>query len=144
MKIEKVIKIFILIILIMLLYNNTFGNYLFELNVNWGFQLPNPDKTIYNVRTEPGFLGDRVAYTILEYKSDRKLEKLDKIDWKSKKRSLEEEIASILSILEIDKNQLLNFDNEYLYYEQKKDYSSALYVIYMYNEGKIYIIEDIS
>jgi len=142
LKLKKIIKILFIITLLGLLYKNTFGNYFFVLKLNWNFKLPTADKVIYMSRTEPGFHGDGFKYLITKYKSKSKIKKLDNIDWNTEKdENIEKEIFQVLDTLKIDKEHLINFDNQYKHYEiVRRDYSK-LFLIYMKKEEILYIIE---
>lgn len=106
--------------------------------------MPREDKVIYHKDSGPSFLGDGEKYTVLKYNSNRKIKKLDKIDWHSQKnKDIEVKISEILDLIDIDNKYNINFDNEYLYYTQQETDSSELFIIYMYKEKRLYIVENV-
>lgn len=142
LKLKKFLKILLVIILLILLYKNTIGNYFFVLKINWNFSLPTADKVIYKSMTEPGFHGDGFSYLVTKYRTNRKIKKLNRIDWSTEKDEvIEKEILQVLGNLKVDKEYLLNFDDEYKHYEiVRRDYSK-LFLIYREKAGILYILE---
>lgn len=142
LKLKKILKILFTIILFVMLYQNTFGNYFFVLKLNWNITLPTADKVIYTSRTNPGFHGDGFRYLVTKYRTNRKIKKLNHIDWGTEKDEIiEKEILQVLGNLKVDKEYLLNFDDEYKHYEiVRRDYSK-LFLIYKEKKGILYILE---
>lgn len=128
------------LLLLLLIYTCTFGNPIFAIKMNWGIRLPNADKIIYHSRTEPG--RDWTEYLVIRYNSNGKIKRLNNINWKTEKNvALENEIFETLSILEIDENYCLDFNNEYWYY-QIADHDDQLFLVYFPKTKILYVIED--
>ncbi len=67
------------------------------------------------------------------------------LNWESNKdKSIEAEIDKVLSGLNVPKENMPNFQSDYKYYIEKKDSdSSKLYLIFMTDTKKLFVIEDI-
>ena len=148
MKFKRLIIIILIILAIVLLYKETLGNPLFDIRINWGIKLPTADKILYSRDTGPSFFGNGEFYTVLQYKSKRKIKKLNETQWKSDKNlEIEEFILERFSRLElndkrIDDKYKVNLNEDYLYYEQyDEEDNSHIVIIYKENEQRLYIIE---
>lgn len=123
---------------------NTFGNYMFVLKMNWGINLPSANETIYYKDNISSFNGDGEKFSILKYKSNKKIKKLNNIKWDFQKdRDMEDKIKQVLNTLVIDKEYAIDFNKEYLYYTSKEADSSELFIIYIKQEHLLYIIENL-
>lgn len=138
-------KVFMVIAIIIIdfivIYYNLIGKYLFEFKINWSITIPKGDTIIFEKKPEPSFHGDGQTYLVLEY-NNRKLQKLkESIEWnKSKNIELEKEIIELLGYMDVPKHNYPNFDEEYLYYYDKRDDLSRLYLILI--NKNMYLIED--
>lgn len=145
---RKTLIIIAVIVSLILIYINTMGNYIFVLNVNWNTGIPRSDKVVYIKDSGASFLGDGMTYSVHSYKFKKKIEKLNNLHWTGSTNSeLEDEINTSFKLqqLNIDSQYMIDFNDDYLYYvEKRKGDTEKLYIIYMYNQKKIYIIEDIS
>lgn len=138
---KRVYKIILFITFIIAVYFTTLGNYFFCLRVNWNIRVAK-SKVLYYEKSEPSFHGDGMKYAVLKYDSD--ISKFSNVTWQSEKNLfLEEKINKISNYLGINETYLLDFNDDYLYYTKQERDLSTLFMIYMYNQGKIYIIEEI-
>ena len=144
MKLKQIIVILLAVIIIMItVCFNTLANDGFLIRLNWGINLPNSDRTIYYIDSNPFFNGDYEAYKILEYKTKNKIAKLNNIKWIAKKDTIiEEKINSILSGLKVKEENYPSFNSNYRYYYLKEEDSSELFMINQPNDNKLYVIEN--
>lgn len=115
--------------------------------INWHIKLPYTTKILYYEQTEANWNSDGIYYTIVQYNSSHDRKKLNDMKWKSDKNSeLETEVNEALVRLARLNSQSVNtidFDKQYKYYTQSKRDSSTLYLIYIEEEKRLYILEDL-
>ena len=163
MKIVKTIfKIFLVFLVMILIFIGLFfGNMIFTLisngmlfwdsedviYENWNIRLPQNGEEIYYTDSGASFHGDGERYSVYEYENKEIIN--SDFDWKNKKdEDMEREIKEVLEKLKeqdvkISEEYKIDFNKKYEYIRKTKDDNSELYLIYIIEENKIYVIEDI-
>lgn len=145
-KIKKVLLILLVLFIVIILYAK-FVNSIVGVYINWHIKLPYTTKILYYERTEASWNSDGIYYTIVQYNSSHDRKKLNDMKWKSGKNSeLETEVNEVLVRLARLNSQSVNtidFGKQYKYYTQSKRDSSTLYLIYIEEEKRLYILEDL-
>lgn len=101
---DKFLKIIFIFLIFLLIYVCTFGNIFFAIRMNWGIKLPNADEVVYKSDTCSEAYLICPTYMVAKYKSNRKIEKLNIINWKTEKDTdMETKILAELSNVVIDK-----------------------------------------
>jgi len=112
------------------------------INMNWSIKLPSAYKEIYSVESEASFHGDGERYHIFEYKNEEKINL--SLNWENNKNlAMESTIEKVLNTLNISKENMPNFQSKYKYYTEEKSDSSKIYLIFVNDMKRLYIIEDI-
>lgn len=146
MKVRYMIFILIIIIIIAIvtIYYHLNAKYIYQFKANWNLSIPKSDKVIFKKKKDVSFNGDGEQYFVLEYNNSSKIEKLkENINWENSKNiELENEILELLDYTKIPKENIPDFNNEYLHYSYKKADFTRIYLIYI--NQKIYIIEQIT
>lgn len=113
-----------------------------NINHNWLIKLPTPYKEIYSIDSGESFHGDGERYNILEYKNEEDINLFLKFK-ESKNKSMEIEVEKILNSLHVPSECMPNFNYDYRYYLRTKNYSSTIYLIFVPNIKRLYVIEEI-
>lgn len=113
---------------------------------NWQVRLPEGGKEIYYKSSEASFHGDGQRYSVYEY--DNKDIISNAFDWQDKKdENMEKEINEIFERLKEDmktsEEYNIDFNKKYKYIRKIEYDNSHLYLIYIIDENRIYVIEDI-
>ncbi|MBN7573397.1 hypothetical protein C1H57_05250 [Clostridium sp. 2-1] len=145
-KLFKFIGVFLLIVVILIsvfLYIQINKPYTEVIDINWSIKLPDSYKEIYSIESIASVHGDGERYHIFEYTKEDDIDQ--SLNWESNKdKSIEAEIDKVLSGLNVPKENMPNFQSDYKYYIEKKDSdSSKLYLIFMTDTKKLFVIEDI-
>jgi hypothetical protein len=112
------------------------------INLNWSIILPKDYKVIYSADSGPSFNGDGERYHIFEYKNEENVD--NSLKWKSEKNdNFELKIKEILDNLNVSNESRPDFQSKYKYYSQMKEDNSEIYLIFMADTKKLYVIEDI-
>lgn len=161
--IKKILKIFLVFVAILIgIIGLFFGKILFDLwsngklfldsedviYENWHIRLPEGGEEIYYTDSGASFHGDGVRYSV--YKYDNKETISNVFNWKNKKdKNIEEEIKELLQYLKEDNVKIpekykIDFNKKYKYIRKIDDYDdSKLYLIYIIDEKRIYVVENI-
>lgn len=161
--IKKILKIFLVFVAILIgIIGLFFGKILFDLwsngklfldsedviYENWHIRLPEGGEEIYYTDSGASFHGDGVRYSV--YKYDNKETISNTFNWKNKKdKNIEEEIKELLQYLKEDNVKIpekykIDFNKKYKYIRKIDDYDdSKLYLIYIIDEKRIYVVENI-
>lgn len=140
---DKLLKVLLIFLILLLIYMCTFGNPFFEIRMNWGIKLPNADKVVYESDTcsKPYIIC--ATYMSVRYKSNRKIKKLNTINWKTDKDvAMENRILKELNDVVIDEKYMINFVEEYWYY-QIINHDDQLFLVYFPKSKMLYIIEQL-
>ena len=145
----KKLIIFLIVILLVVVFLITiffWGNinnpYTEIINLNWSIELPNSYKEIYSIDSGASFHGDGERYHIFEY--DNKKDVNISLNWKNNKNAaIESAIENVLNNLNVSQVNRPNLEVEYKYYSKTEDDSSKIYLIFVPNTKKLYVIEDI-
>jgi len=145
-KLFKFIGVFLLIVIILIsifLYIQINKPYTEIIKINWSINLPSSYKEIYSIESEVSVHGDGERYHVFEYTKENEINQ--SVDWENNKdKSIETEIDKVLSTLNVPKENMPNFQSNYKYYTTWKDKSSSkIYLIFITDTKKLYVIEDI-
>jgi hypothetical protein len=112
------------------------------INMNWSIKLPSSYKETYSIDSGTSFHGDVERYHILDYKNKGDIEL--SLNWKDDKNSaIESLIKQVLNALNVPREYMPNFNSKYKYYLKRKQDSSVIYLIFVPDTKRLYIIEDI-
>lgn len=112
------------------------------IDVNWHIKLPDSYKEIYSIESETSFHGDGERYHIFQYTKESDINQ--SVNWKNNKDEyIQIEIDKVLSSLNVPKENIPNFQNNYKYYTIGKDDNSKIYLIFTTESKKLYVVEDI-
>jgi len=137
---DKILKILLIFLILLLVYMYTFAPPFFEIKMNWGIKLPRADKIVYESDTCSKPYITCATYTVAKYNSNKKL---NIINWKTEKNiAIETKILKELSEVVINENYMINFSNEYWYY-QMVDHDNQLFLVYFPKIKMLYIIEQV-
>lgn len=140
---DKFLKIVLIFLILLLIYMCTFGNTFFAIKMNWGVKIPKADKIVYKSDTCSKSYQICSTYTVVKYKSNKKIKKLNTINWKTEKDiAIETKILKELSETVIDKKNMINFADEYWYY-QIVEYDDHLFLVYFPKTKILYVIEQL-
>lgn len=143
MKIKVIIAFTTICLLLMFTVNVCFLDYNKVLESNWGILLAKGYKEVYSTDTGDSFLGDGQRYHVFGYKEKLKQEEIEKF---SSKRNIkvEEEAEGILIQLGVSKEKRPDFSKEYYWYKKVDDTDSRnnLYLIYVIEDNRVYVIEE--
>ena len=144
-KLVKFAGIFLLIMITLIfvfIYTQINKPYTEIITINWSIKLPKSYKEIYSIESEANVHGDGERYHILQYENENDIDK--SVKWeRSKDKSIETKVNSVLSKLNIPKENMPYFQNSYQYYTEMKDKISKIYLIYFPDTKKLYVIEDL-
>lgn len=148
---DKFLKILLIFLIMLLIYMYIDTNPFISIKLNWEIKLPRADKIVYQADTGPSYYGVGIKYIAVNYKTNKKIKKLNKINWiKQKNIIIENEIFHLLldeilypQKLEIDKKYLISFDDEYWYYKKEKN-DDIIFIVYFPTAKELYIIEHLS
>ena len=145
-KLFKFIGVFLLIVIILIsvfLYIQINKPYTEIIKINWYINLPSSYKEIYSIESEVSVHGDGERYHVFEYTKENEINQ--SVDWENNKdKYIETEIDKVLSTLNVPKENMPNFQSNYKYYTTWKDKSSSkIYLIFITDTKKLYVIEDI-
>jgi len=145
-KLFKFIGVFLLIVIILIsvfIYIQINKPYTEIIKINWSINLPSSYKEIYSIESEVSVHGDGERYHVFEYTKENEINQ--SVDWENNKdKSIETEIDKVLSTLNVPKENMPNFQSNYKYYTTWKDKSSSkIYLIFITDTKKLYVIEDI-
>ena len=108
---------------------------------NWSIKLPNSNKEIYSIDSGASFLGDGERYHIFEYTKENEINQ--SVNWENNKnKSIETEIGKVLFQLNVPKENMPNFQSNYKYFTTVKHDYSKIYLIFITDTKKLYVIED--
>ncbi len=93
-------KYILFILFVIIAYVNTIGNYAFLIGLNWAIKLPNADKNIFDTDSGPSFWGDGVRYSIFQYNTKWKLQRIKELCTYSKDVQVEKQIQELLEELD--------------------------------------------
>ena len=161
--IKKILKIFLVFVAILIgIIGLFFGKILFDLwsngalfldskdviYENWHVRLPEGGKEIYYTDSGANFHGDGQRYSVYKYDNEETIS--NAFEWKNKKdKNIEEEIKEVLQYLKeenvkIPEKYKIDFNKKYKYRTKIDDHDdSKLYLIYIIDEKRIYIVENI-
>jgi hypothetical protein len=109
---------------------------------NWSIKLPDSYKKIYSIDSGASFHGDGERYHIFQYTNENDIKQ--SLNWESNKdKSIEAEVDKVLSKLNVPKEHMPEFQNNYKYYTLSKQDSSKIYLVFISDTEKLYVIEDI-
>lgn len=115
---------------------------------NWHVRLPEGGKEIYYTDSGANFHGDGQRYSVYKYDNEETIS--NAFEWKNKKdKNIEEEIKEVLQYLKeenvkIPEKYKIDFNKKYKYIIKIDDHDdSKLYLIYISDEKRIYVIENI-
>jgi hypothetical protein len=112
------------------------------IQLNWDIKLPKPCKEIYAVDSGASFHGDGERYHIFEYKNEDDINL--SLNWENSKNiEIELAIKKVLNNLNVSRENMPNFEDNYKYYSKTKKDSSKIYFVFFPNIKKLYVIEDI-
>lgn len=142
----KLISVFVLlsviIVIIVFVYRQINKPYTKIIDMNWSIKLPTAYKEIYSIDSGASFHGDGKRYHIFQYTKENGMNQ--SVNWESNKdKSIETEIDNVLSELNVPKENMPDFQNKYKYYTLVEQDSSKIYLIYISDMEKLYVIEDI-
>lgn len=142
----KFIGVFVLLSVIIVttvfLYRQINKPYTKIIDMNWSIKLPNSYKEIYSIDSGASVHGDGERYHIFQYTKENDINQ--SVNWESNKdKSIETEIDKLLSELNVPKENMPDFQNNYKYYTSLKQDSSKIYLIFISDTKKLYVIEDI-
>ena len=144
-KLFKFIGVFLLIVIILIsvfIYIQINKPYTEIIKINWSINLPSSYKEIYSIESEVSVHGDGERYHVFEYTKENEINQ--SVDWENNKdKYIETEIDKVLSTLNVPKENMPNFQSNYKYYNTWKDKSSKIYLIFITDTKKLYVIEDI-
>lgn len=131
-----------IIVITVVLYVQMNEKYIKIIDMNWSIKLPDLCKETYYIDSGASFHGDGERYTIFQYARENEINQ--SVNWENNKnKSIETKIDKILSTLNIPKENIPDFKSNYKYYATQKDDSSKIYLIFITNTKKLYVIEDI-
>ncbi len=140
---EKFLKILLIIVILVFIYMSTFGNPFFAIKMNWGIKIPSADKIVYESDTCSKSYALCATYTVVKYNSNRKMKKLDIINWEKEKNiAIETKILKELNEVVIKQKYMINFSDEYWYY-QIAHRDDQLFLVYFPKIKMLYIIEQL-
>lgn len=141
--IDKLLKILLIFFVLLLIYMCTAGNPFSAIRLNWGIKLPRADKIVYKSDTCSESYSICPTYMVVKYNSNRKIKKLNIINWKTEKDDdIETTILKELSNVVIDKKNMINFADEYWYYQIINHYDQ-LFLVYFPKTKILYVIEQL-
>lgn len=112
------------------------------INMNWSIELPKPYEEIYSIDSGPSFHGDGERYHIFDYKNKDDIEL--SLKWKDDKNlSMESKIGEVLDNLSVSQEYMPKFESKYQYYSKREQDSSTIYLIFIPDIKRLYVIEDI-
>jgi|GEM_PF-2372442 len=113
----------------------TNNNYAKVIKNQWRINLTKEDRIVYSVSK------NKNTYQILKYNSDKKIEKLNELDWiHEDNEEIENGAQEILNTLEYKEEYTLYFNKDYSYIYKEKN-NKAIYLFYIKAEKQIYVIE---
>lgn len=138
----KFISVVALVITIFL-YMQINKPYTEAIDINWAIKLSDLYKEIYSIDSGASVHGDGERYHIFQYINENDINQ--SVNWESNKdKSIEAEVNKVLSQLNVPKEDMPDFQSDYKYYVKKKDHNSSnLYLIFMTDTKKLFVIEDI-
>lgn len=137
-----VILLVIVLLITVLFYWNINKPYTEIINLNWSIELPNSYKEIYSIDIGASFHGDGERYHIFEYNNKKDIN--IPLNWENNKNiAIESAIEKVLNDLNVAQVNSPNFKDEYKYYSKTADDSSKIYLIFVPNTKRLYVIEDI-
>ncbi|MEZ0536625.1 hypothetical protein ACAG39_05155 [Caldicellulosiruptoraceae bacterium PP1] len=137
--IGAILLLFIVIVIFLYIQINTYSK---VINLNWSIKLPNSYKEIYSANSGASFHGDGQRYHIFEYNNENEINQA--LNWiNAKNVSMELEINKILNNLNVSKQNMPDYNKKYKYYVKFQEDSSKIYLIFVPDTRKLYIIEDI-
>lgn len=161
--IKKILKIFLVFVAILIgIIGIFFGKILFDLwsngklfldsedviYENWHIRLPEGGEEIYYTDSGASFHGDGVRYSVYKYENKETIS--NAFNWNNKKdKNMEEEVKDVLQSLKEDNVKIpekykIDFNKKYKYIRKIDDYDdSKLYLIYIIDEKRIYVVENI-
>lgn len=120
------------------------------INLNWSIKLPETYKKIYSTDSGSNFFGEGVRYSIFEYNSIEDIN--TSLNWNNNenkvvdsgiKKVQQTEIKEVINDLNIPIENMPDFKSKYKYYTKLKADSSKIYLIFVTDTKKLYIIENI-
>ncbi len=119
------------------------GNYYFTdariYEEYWNINLPRTVKEAFSKKSETGFNGDGLSYTVFKY-ADSSAD-FTKNFKKEKNTDMENEVLSILSALSVEKVNSPDFSHRYSWLQQDKEGGDKLYMIYDLDTKKLYVVQ---
>lgn len=145
---KKLLKFIVLAVLAIALFLAVFiyvqinKTYTEIIDMNWSIKLPDSYKEIYAIDSGASFHGDGERYHVFQYTNENDINQA--VNWESNKdKYIETEVNKVLSELNVPEENMPDFQISYKYYTQLKDDSSKIYLLYVNNTKKLYVIEDI-
>ncbi|TCK98176.1 hypothetical protein EDC19_0594 [Natranaerovirga hydrolytica] len=138
-------KIYIgMYVLFMLVLRGCSSDYNEAIEYNWGIQLPEGYKKIYYLDSGSGFLGDGIRYNVFEYEEGIPQNAMEDFRY-GKNTNFEEKIEEYLISLEVPTEEVLDFSQEYNWYmiKNESDPRERAYIIYVTEESRVYMIEEL-
>ncbi|WP_434655322.1 hypothetical protein [Thermoanaerobacterium thermosaccharolyticum] len=124
------------------IYKTMNKSYTEIIDMNWSIKLSNSYKEVYSVDSGPSFHGDGERYHIFNYKNNDDIEL--SLKWKDDKNvAIESAIKHVLNTLSVPEKYMPNFKSKYKYYLKRKEDSSVIYLIFVPDTKRLYVIEDI-
>lgn len=110
--------------------------------MNWSIKLPSTYKEVYSKDSGPSFHGDGERYHIFDYKNSDDIEL--SLKWNDGNNvSIESAINHVLNSLTIPNEYMPDFKSKYKYYLKKKEDSSVIYLVFVPDAKRLYVIENI-
>jgi hypothetical protein len=118
------------------------------IKANWSISLPKPYKEVYSTNSGESFHGDGERYSIFEYKNKEDIDL--SLNWDNNEneavnsaiiKTIESEIIEVINGLSIPMENMPDFKSKYKYYTTQKNDFSKIYLIFVPDTKKLYVIE---
>lgn len=102
----------------------------------WEIDIPNGFKEIYSAKSDIGFTGDGVRYSIYEDNG----ESIENIEFVSGNKSeVKEKIDSLLTIIEAEESMRIDTDEDFRWCVLEKNNDT---IIFCKSGGKLYVVQE--
>lgn len=138
-----IISLFLLFLVVVYNFTKEFNNYTNIVDTNWDIQLPKNLIEFYKADSGPSFHGDGERYHVFEFENSDDF--TSSIQWCHNKNLVFEcNIEEILEELNIPKEFYPDFQCDYEYYfKTDLEDSSEIYIVFIPDLNKVYVIEHI-
>lgn len=135
---RKFVFIAIISISLLVIYYVPFNNTKYL--TNWGITIPTDFKEIYHISSDLGFHGDGWRYNVYNPKNKTHLPFFNGFQ-KSSDKDVEVFVKNCLNKLEADKNYFPLFNQEYLWWMERRS-DNTLVIIYSPYTGYYYFVQE--